>query len=89
MSIIACAAAGQEKLTPPEISKIASPEWKAMTPEERIARTKPAIDGIEARHQSKELGTHNVPIAAFQDFTKTMSSISAQVCYQKHSFTQY
>lgn len=62
-----------------EIAKVASPEWKAMTPEERIARTKDYKSTVETRRQSKELGAHNIPLASFQDFTKSMGKISEQV----------
>lgn len=73
-------AAGARKLTPPEISALVKEEWKSMTADEKAAIVADATPDVEARRESKHLGSHNVPIASFHDFRQTMDSIANQVC---------
>lgn len=70
---------GTPKYTQPQISKMVSPEWKALTKEEQNAITAPEKVNIEKRRESRKVGSHNVPIASHNDFRKTMDSITTQV----------
>ncbi|KAK7678106.1 hypothetical protein QCA50_018899 [Cerrena zonata] len=66
-----------------QLSKMVSVEWKPLTLEQKKVVTAEAKPNVEKRCKSRLLGSHSVPIASFQDFHKTMESITKQLLQLK------
>jgi hypothetical protein len=60
--------------------------WKAMSKEEKIARTSESIKLLEDYRKNKSSAHHNNNASAFQDAQLTLTSIKKEVKFACHAF---
>ncbi|KAH0833452.1 hypothetical protein J3R83DRAFT_12571 [Lanmaoa asiatica] len=62
-----------------ELSKEISSVWKALTEEQKIAGTSSAMQELEEFRSNKSFAINNIPMNAFHDTRKALSSITDQL----------
>ncbi|KAI0072743.1 hypothetical protein K474DRAFT_1604546 [Panus rudis PR-1116 ss-1] len=62
-----------------QIAREAREEWSKMTPEEKVLRTKDAVEKLKEVREMKQLSLINVPKNAFADSRSTLASIKNQL----------